>query len=111
MSIQPERLKQVREAQGLSQRELARQCNISDVLIYRYEGGHSTPSTKHLITIAKILGVSMDYLAGLTDSLRGQMGDNPLDDEEKQMVETFRRQGWPGVIRLGGEQLLTRQHS
>ena len=105
MSIKVERLKQSREKLGWSQRELARQCGIGEVLVFRYESAHSVPSTKHLITIAQTLNVSIDYLTGLTDSPKGQIGDNPLSAEEKEIVETFRRDGWKGINRLVGEQI------
>jgi transcriptional regulator with XRE-family HTH domain len=105
MAFRGDRLRQTRELRGLSQRDLAAMCAIGHVLIYRYENAVSEPSFKHLTMIAEKLAVSIDYLAGLSDNMRGQIGDKSLEREEIDMLETYRRDGWAGVIRLGVEKL------
>jgi hypothetical protein len=43
---------------------------------------------------------------GLSDDPHKRYGDTPIAEEERVILETFRSQGWPGVIRLGGDRLL-----
>jgi transcriptional regulator with XRE-family HTH domain len=105
MTLMVDRLRVLREQHGWSQRELARNCGIAESVIRRYESGTSEPSTASLKLIAEQLDVSADYLLGMTDQPRGHLGDAQVADEEKEMIEMFRREGWPGVIRLGGERL------
>jgi transcriptional regulator with XRE-family HTH domain len=105
MALNTDRLREIREKRGYSQRELARQCGISDVLIYRYEKGISEPSTKQLFNIAEKLGVSLDYLTGRSNTPEINIEENSLPTEEYNLLETYRRDGWLGVARLSVERL------
>ncbi len=55
--------------------------------------------------LAEQLKVSVDYLLGLSDDPESQIHESNLKTEERRIIETFRRESWPGVIRLGGERL------
>lgn len=55
--------------------------------------------------IAYYLDVSTDYLLGLTDDPRKRYGDTDITDDERTMLEPYRREGWPGVIGLGAERI------
>jgi transcriptional regulator with XRE-family HTH domain len=103
MALNIDRLREIREKRGISQRELARQCGISDVLIYRYEKGISEPATKQLYNIAEKLAVSLDYLTGRTNTPEMNINENHLEPEEYTLLETYRREGWGGVARLSVE--------
>lgn len=105
MALMVDRLRTLREQHGLSQRELARECGIAESVVRRYENGTSEPSAASLKLIAEKLNVSADYLLGMTDQPRGHLGDNTITTEETDILDMFRREGWPGVIRLGGERL------
>ncbi len=105
MTLLGENLRTAREKKGLSQRELARKCNIAFNMIYRYENGLTDPSVTTLQTIARELDVSLDYLAGLTQNPQGQIGNIDLTLDEQEVVSTLRQDGWPGVIRLGVERI------
>lgn len=96
-----DRLRTIREQRGVSQRELARLCKLAETLVFKYESGISAPNVESLKLMAENLEVSTDYLLGITDDPRGHFGDGIVNDEEKIMLDTFRREGWPGVIRLG----------
>lgn len=65
--LRPDRLRAAREKRGLTQRDLGRLCDLGVNQINRYENGLSDPSSAILTTIARELGVSIDYLVGLTD--------------------------------------------
>ncbi len=105
MSLLPERLQIARERRGFSQRELAKLCQLGINQINRYENGVTDPSATVLMSIAQTLGVSTDYLVGLVDDPKEQRYINELSPTEREMVETFRREGWSGVARLSVERL------
>lgn len=55
------RLKQARDAAGLSQRELATECGLSAMAISKYERGESTPSSQVLQALVEALDVRVEY--------------------------------------------------
>lgn len=61
------RLLEVRKSRGFSQAELADLLNTKPPVIGRYEREEATPSVEVELKLAKILGVSLDYLVGHTD--------------------------------------------
>ncbi len=96
----------MREQRGLTQRELARRCNLSDSMIQKYETGINDPTGHTLKLISEQLQASVDYLLGLTDYPHIQVREPSLDDNERAILEIYRREGWPGVIRYGAERLI-----
>lgn len=63
------------------------------------------PTGASLKAMAKHLDVSVDYLLGITDDPTFQIREPSLDDEEHELLETYRHEGWPGVIHLGAEKV------
>lgn len=63
----PERLKNLRDDKGFTQKHLAEVLNISVSTISHYENGTREPSIEILIQMAEVLGVSVDYLVGSTE--------------------------------------------
>jgi len=60
-----ERLRQLRELAGLSQRELARRANIPQPVVSDVESGkQKSMSLENARRIARVLGVTLDLLAG-----------------------------------------------
>ena len=53
-----------REAKGLSQSELARQCDVTASAINKFESGLKVPSLVKAVALAKALGCSLDELEG-----------------------------------------------
>ncbi len=74
-------------------------------MIHKYETGVSDPTAYTMVMLADKLGVSIDYLSGVTDDPHMYVRDTSLTDSERVLLETFRREGWSGVARLGVEQL------
>jgi len=105
MGLIVDRLRTMREKRGYSQRELARLCGLGEVMVHRYESGTTDPSTKYLTIIAEKLDVSTDYLVGLSDSPNGSIDNHELNSDERTIIQTFRGEGWNGVVRLGAEHL------
>ena len=59
------RLKRLREAAGLTQQELANRAGLSISAVTQTEGGQKKdPKLSTLVALAKVLGVSLDELAG-----------------------------------------------
>lgn len=84
----PDRLRAARESRGLGQREFARICGLSANQMNRYENGLSDPSTPILITIATELGVTTDYLLGLSHEPRGYAVDS-LHKDEREVLAAY----------------------
>ena len=64
------RIAALRRHAGLSQAELAQKLQISPSAIGMYEQGRREPSTQTLVALARLFGVSTDYL--LTGEPAGQ---------------------------------------
>lgn len=61
------RLKELREARGITQLKLALELNMNQNTISRYESGKREAGYAELILIADYFGVSLDYLLERTD--------------------------------------------
>ena len=62
-----ERLKQLRLANGLTQKELAKSIEVGRTTISEYESGKIVPKHEGLLKLANYFNVSVDYLAGVSD--------------------------------------------
>lgn len=60
----PERLKELRISQNLSQSEVAKKLRISPSIVSGYETGERTPSTENLLALSYLYKCSTDYLLG-----------------------------------------------
>jgi len=105
MPLRKDRLQKAREDRELTQRQLAQICGITEFQISRYETGKSSPNASSLELLAQSLEVSLDYLFGLSQSPRGQIGDSELNEEEQGLLATFRKDSWQGVARLSVEKV------
>lgn len=61
------RIKEVREAAGLNQRQLSRLAGLDPANLNSYEQGRLTPSVATLLRIARALGVSLDELVSVEE--------------------------------------------
>lgn len=103
IGLRADRVRHLREEHGWSQRELARICDFGIVQIHRYEAGMSEPTATHLKTLAEKLDASADYLIGLSDDPRRREDSRELDsfdDNERDLMTAYRRDGWIGAMRL-----------
>ena len=64
-----DRIKYLREQNGLSQVNLAKQLGITRSSVNAWESGISVPSTQYLVELAHIFKVSADYLLGLNNTV------------------------------------------
>lgn len=67
-----ERLKEIRKDGGDNQIELAEKLHLTSAMLTLYEKGSSLPPLDILFNIAKIYGVSIDYLMGISNKVQPQ---------------------------------------
>lgn len=100
-----ERLRYLRMANRLTQREVADILKIHRTTYAYYETGRSNPDLETLNVLSRIFGVSIDFLVnGTHDSKMGRVMDNPskyeaadypeylsaLSPDEKRLVMIYR---------------------
>ena len=57
----PEKLRSLRKKQGLTQMDLALLLGVSDRAVSKWEKGLSSPTSKHIVFLAKVFNVSVEY--------------------------------------------------
>lgn len=62
------RLKSLRSAAGLTQKQAAATIKMPDTMWQKYESGERIPSFGKAILLADFFSVSLDYLAGRSDN-------------------------------------------
>lgn len=60
------KLKELREEQGFSQRQVSMRVGVSSSMISAYESGSRQPSYEVLIKLTRLYKVSADYLLGIS---------------------------------------------
>lgn len=100
-----EKLIVLRDKAGLSQMALADQLGISRQAVTRWESGDTTPSMDKLKALAKIYGVSLDWLCNDTnesDSKDEQIKNNKdiLERNEIKQRELVRNKKRWGIVAI-----------
>lgn len=62
------RITKTRESHGMNQAELAKKADVTPAAISQIEKGTRVPTIPVVHRIADVLGVSLDYLTGKTDT-------------------------------------------
>lgn len=62
-----ERLKRLRKAKGLTQKEAAQALNVTERNYQFWEGNKNKPGYDAIVAICNLMGCSADYLLGRTD--------------------------------------------
>ncbi len=65
-----ERIRLLREMQGLSQSDVARKLDVTRSSVNAWESGLSIPTTKYVVALARLFHVSADYLLGMEPQLQ-----------------------------------------
>lgn len=99
------RLKDVRTRAGLSQPELGAKIGVTGTQVYRYEAGDNEPTVGKLASIARELGVSIDYLCGLTDNPSPARYASDLSEGEQRLLNAYRAGDMGAVADLFAEKL------
>ncbi len=75
-----ERLKHARKNKGYTQRDIAKILNVKPTTVSAWEVGRNEPSISMLKNIARVLGTSFEYLAGVENN---ENEDKPLTKNQK----------------------------
>jgi transcriptional regulator with XRE-family HTH domain len=84
------RLRAARCRRRLPQGEVAERAFLDPSAISHFEGGHRAPSLANLRKLALAVGVSTDYLLGLSDNI-GAASDPVLCDRIGRLTDQDRR--------------------
>ncbi len=84
------RIRELREAKGMTQLRLSLELEVTQETISAYETGKHLASVKTLMKMSEIFNASMDYIMGLSD-IRKPMKASNLNNDEIVVVETFRK--------------------
>ena len=63
-------IKTYREINKLSQHELAKLANVSQVAIFKWENGKSDPASYNIVTLSKIFKISTDDLLNFSNEIK-----------------------------------------
>ena len=70
-----DKIKELREAAGYSQSQLAKKLDVTRSSVNAWEMGLSTPTTQYVVELSRLFHVSTDYILGIEPeislSLRG----------------------------------------
>jgi len=89
--MRPNRLKEIRVKNHLTQEELAEKMRTEKTQISRWERGESIPRSEALIELSQILGVSVDYLLGLSEEPTIRIRLDNLTLEEIAVITAMRQ--------------------
>lgn len=79
-----DRIKYLREKNDITQAALAKQLGITRSSVNAWEMGISVPSTQYIVELARIFGVSTDYLLGVATS--STIDVSGLNEEDIQLL-------------------------
>lgn len=88
-SIIAKNITELRLLNNLTQMELAEKLNYSDKTISKWERAESSPDISVLVEMAKLFGVTLDYLAGvenIDDAAKKKQSKTKQNTTEKQFV-------------------------
>lgn len=97
--IDGKRLRHLREANGYTRNELAAKIDIHPGQLMRYEREESDATTEVLGRIANVLGVSADYLIGLSDT-PNPVESQTLQPAEVALIDALRRKDYLAVFKI-----------
>lgn len=88
-----EKIKNLRTNSGMSQVQLAERLGITKSAVNAWEAGTNSPSLSYIAKLARIFGVSTDFLLGVNERLTVDISG--LDDMQRQavllMINLFKR--------------------
>lgn len=97
------RIRELREENHLSMKELGDKIGSSDAAVCKWENGITEPKSAYILKLANFFNVSTDYLLGRTDELGGTVLPSPapeLPQDEQQLLALYRKMSHPQKIRV-----------
>ena len=84
-----EKIKELREANSMTQNEVAKRLGITRSSVNAWEMGISVPSTMYMVRLAQLFSVSADYILGLDSG--AVLDISGLDDESVRVLNDMVR--------------------
>lgn len=82
------RIKELREARGMTQIRLSIELEVSQETISAYEKEKYFPSYQSLLKLSEIFGASIDYIMGLSDKMTVERSLDKQDEIILSMLRT-----------------------
>ncbi|MEE6658543.1 helix-turn-helix transcriptional regulator [Pediococcus acidilactici] len=92
-----ERIQSLAKKRGLGIRDLARKAGLGETTIYGWK--NRTPDSSKLEAVARVLGVTVDYLLGKNETPEW------AKEKDTKDLETFLERNLEGGMTYGGEDL------
>ena len=86
----PNRIKQLREENDMTQVRLSIELEVTQETISAYEIGKHYPSVKSLIKMADLFDTSTDYILGLSN-IRKASSDKVISQDESKIITLYRQ--------------------
>lgn len=86
-----ERLRELRQAKGLTHERLAELLNLNSKQIWRYETNQTDPNGEIVARIARLFEVSTDFLLGVSDDPVPGLNENSLSSDERFIIASLRQ--------------------
>ena len=94
------RIREVRELHGLSQKKLANQLFVSQQAVAKWEKGITQPTPDMIGKIAVVFGVTSDYLMGISDDDGFAVTITDEDPQVLQIKEIFKGMSAQGIQKV-----------
>lgn len=94
-----DRLRVLRDEFGFSRERLASLLEISESSVPRYENGNNVPSADVVSKMARLFGVTSDYLLGLSDERDGH-AEQSFSPSEIAALTAWRNKNYTEAIRI-----------
>lgn len=96
------RIREARNQAGIKQIDLCARLGISQGALSGWENGKYEPGSAGWLSLSEALGVSVDYLMGVTEEQKET--PTPVSEDERNVVRMAGRDGSYVVRRLSDEQ-------
>ena len=84
------RLKELRQARSVYQKDIASYLGIDRTTYVKYENGSSEPPLETLMKLCRYFDVTLDYLTGFSDDPRCPSSSGVYNETEEHLLEDFR---------------------
>src|SRR5579859_3799637 len=91
MPLRGDRLRDLRLQRAYTHEELAGMLDLGMRQVHRYESGETDPSGEIITRIAKVFGVTTDYLLGLVDDPVASLTEQDLTPMERKLILALRQ--------------------
>lgn len=88
--MRADRLRSLRESHNLTQDDLSERLGKTQLQIWRWENGKSTPNSNDITRIARFFNVTSDYLLGLSDDFFPETKPDELLPQERAVIAALR---------------------